>query len=144
MPCYWSNWLTFMSRQWYQLSTQAAEQYHMSTHQRSSNRSVRLFLLSLLTHPSFWSFYFSRVWPVQMTEQPQELAVICQGRWQFQYLKIDTHISIFKTFIIDLIPLSYLLSCFFYLVLLLFLSCHFSANGPFSWLFSRKLSNIFR
>ena len=34
-----------------------------------------------------------------------------------------------------LIPLSYLLSCFFCLVLLLFLSCHFSANGPFSWLF---------
>ena len=43
----------------------------------------------------------------------------------------------------DLIPLSYLLSCFFCPVLLLFLSCHFSANGPFSWLFSRKLSNIF-
>ena len=41
-----------------------------------------------------------------------------------------------------LIPLSYLLSCFFCLVLLLFLSCHFSANGPF-WLFSRKLINIF-
>ena len=40
-----------------------------------------------------------------------------------------------------LIPLSYLLSCFFCLVLLLFLSCHFSANGPFSWLFSWKLSN---
>ena len=31
-----------------------------------------------------------------------------------------------------LIPLSYLLSCFFWLVLLLFLSCHFSVNGPFS------------
>ena len=27
--------------------------------------------------------------------------------------------------------------------LLLFLSCHFSANGPFSSLFSRKFSNIF-
>ena len=38
-----------------------------------------------------------------------------------------------------LIPLSYLLSCFFCLVLLLFLSCHFSANGSFSWLFSKKL-----
>ena len=37
------------------------------------------------------------------------------------------------------------ISChvFFCLVLLLFLPCHFSANGPFSWLFSRKLSNIF-
>ena len=33
---------------------------------------------------------------------------------------------------------------FFCLVLLLFLSCHFSANGPFSWLFSRKFSNISR
>ena len=46
-----------------------------------------------------------------------------------------------------LLPLSYLLSCFFFspcLVLLLFLSCHFSANGPFSWLSSRKLSNICR
>ena len=44
-----------------------------------------------------------------------------------------------------LIPLSYLLSCFFFscLVILLFLSCHFSANGLLSWLFSRKLSNIF-
>ena len=30
------------------------------------------------------------------------------------------------------------------LLLLLFLSCHFSANGPFAWLFSRKLSNSFR
>ena len=38
-----------------------------------------------------------------------------------------------------LIPLSYLLPCFFCLVLLLFLSCHFSDNGLFSWLFSRKL-----
>ena len=37
------------------------------------------------------------------------------------------------------IPISCLL--FF---LLLFLSCHFSANGPFSWLFSRKLSNVFQ
>ena len=44
-----------------------------------------------------------------------------------------------------LILLSYRLSCFFCLVLLLFLSCHFSANGPFSRLFfSRKLSNTFR
>jgi len=42
------------------------------------------------------------------------------------------------------IPLSYLLSCFLCLDLLLFLSCHFSANGPFSGLFSRKLSNIFQ
>ena len=58
------------------------------------------------------------------------------------------------------IPLSYLLSflslslsLFFFfffflnpLVLLLFLSCHFSANGPFSWIFflSGKLSNMFR
>ena len=33
---------------------------------------------------------------------------------------------------------------FFCLVLLFFLSCHFSANGPFFWLFSRKFSNIFR
>ena len=32
-----------------------------------------------------------------------------------------------------LIPLSCLLSCFLCLVLLLFLSCHFSANGPFSF-----------
>ena len=32
---------------------------------------------------------------------------------------------------------------FFCLFLLLFLSCHFSANGPLSWVFSRKLSNIF-
>ena len=39
-------------------------------------------------------------------------------------------------------PLSYLHSCLFWLVLL-FLSCNFSANGPFTWLFSRKLSNIF-
>ena len=31
-----------------------------------------------------------------------------------------------------LIPLSYLLACFFCLILLLFLSCHFSVNGPFS------------
>ena len=39
-----------------------------------------------------------------------------------------------------LIPLSYLLSCFFLpIVLLLFLSCHCFANGPFSCLFSRKL-----
>ena len=41
-----------------------------------------------------------------------------------------------------LIPLSYLLSCFFCLVFLLFLSCQFSANGPFSWFllfFYRKL-----
>ena len=38
-----------------------------------------------------------------------------------------------------LIPLSYLISCCFCLVLLLFLSCHCSANGPFSCLFSRKL-----
>jgi len=30
---------------------------------------------------------------------------------------------------------------FFCQVLMLFLSCHFSANGPFFWLFSRKLSN---
>ena len=30
-----------------------------------------------------------------------------------------------------LVPLSYLLSYFFCLVFLLFLSCHFSANGPF-------------
>ena len=40
-----------------------------------------------------------------------------------------------------LISFSYLLSCvcvFFCLVLLLFLSCHFSANGPFSWLFFQK------
>ena len=34
------------------------------------------------------------------------------------------------------------ISCFFCLVLLLCLSCHFYANGPFSWLISRKLSNI--
>ena len=33
---------------------------------------------------------------------------------------------------------------FFCLVLLLLLFCHFSANGPFSWLFPKKLSNIFR
>ena len=31
---------------------------------------------------------------------------------------------------------------FFCLVLLLFLSCHFPANGPFSWLFSRKLKHF--
>ena len=31
---------------------------------------------------------------------------------------------------------------FFCLVLLLFLSCHFSADGPFSWLFSRKLKYL--
>ena len=43
-----------------------------------------------------------------------------------------------------LIPLSYLLTCFFCLVLLLFLSCHVSANGPFSWIFSPENSNIFR
>ena len=42
-----------------------------------------------------------------------------------------------------LIPLSYLLSCFFCLVLLLFLSCHFSANGPFSWLFFQKTLKYF-
>ena len=41
-----------------------------------------------------------------------------------------------------LIPVSYLLSCFFCLVLL-FLSCHFSAKRPFSWLFSRKLKYFF-
>ena len=41
-----------------------------------------------------------------------------------------------------LIPLSYLLSCFFFLVLLLFLSCNFSANGPFCWLFPEN-SQIF-
>ena len=33
-------------------------------------------------------------------------------------------------------------SCFFCLVLLLFLSCHFSANGPFSWLFQKTLRYI--
>ena len=32
---------------------------------------------------------------------------------------------------------------FFCLVLLLFLSCHFSANGPFSWLFPPENSQIF-
>ena len=42
-----------------------------------------------------------------------------------------------------LISLSYLLSCFFCLVILLFLSCHFSANSPFSWLFSPENSQIF-
>ena len=38
-----------------------------------------------------------------------------------------------------LIPLSYLLSCFSALVLFLFLSCHFSAHGPFSYLLSMSL-----
>ena len=33
---------------------------------------------------------------------------------------------------------------FFFLVLLLFLSSHFSAANPFSWHFSSKFSNIFR
>ena len=32
----------------------------------------------------------------------------------------------------QLIPLSYILSYFFSLILLLFLSCRFSANGPFT------------
>ena len=38
-----------------------------------------------------------------------------------------------------LIPLSYLLSCFSLTLSVL----SFSANGPFSWLFSRKFSNLF-
>ena len=42
-----------------------------------------------------------------------------------------------------LIPLSYLLSCYFCLILLLFLSCHFSANGPVSWLFPQKTLKYF-
>ena len=44
-----------------------------------------------------------------------------------------------------LISLSYLLSCFVFscLVLLLFLSCHFSANGSFSWLFFQKTFKYF-
>ena len=37
-----------------------------------------------------------------------------------------------------------LLSCFYCLVLLLFLFCHFSANGPFSWIFFQKIQSIFR
>ena len=41
-------------------------------------------------------------------------------------------------------PFLSLLSWFFCLVLLLFLSCHFSASGPFSRLFSRKFWNRFR
>ena len=32
---------------------------------------------------------------------------------------------------------------FFCLVLILFLSCHISANGPFSWLFSQKIVSHF-
>ena len=44
-----------------------------------------------------------------------------------------------------LIPPFYLFNYFFCLVLLLFLSCHFSANGPFPILcFSPENSNIFR
>ena len=43
-----------------------------------------------------------------------------------------------------LIPLSYLLSCFFFcLVLLRLLSCHFCANGPFSWPFLQKTLKYF-
>ena len=34
-------------------------------------------------------------------------------------------------------------SCFFCLVFLLFLSCHFSANGPLFWLFSKKTQIFF-
>ena len=42
-----------------------------------------------------------------------------------------------------LIPLSYLLSCCFCLILLLFLSCNFSANGALSLLFPPENSQIF-
>ena len=41
-----------------------------------------------------------------------------------------------------LIPLSYLLTCFFCLDLLPFLSCHFSANDLFSWVFFPENSQI--
>ena len=54
-------------------------------------------------------------------------------------------LSFDSPFLSPLFFLSFFLFFFFCLVLLYFLSCHFSANGPFSWLFflSKNLSNIF-
>ena len=46
----------------------------------------------------------------------------------------------FRAVIWFLFPISSLV--FFCLILLLFLSCHFSANGPFSWLFFPENSQI--
>lgn len=44
-----------------------------------------------------------------------------------------------------LTPHSYLLSCFCCVVVLLFLSCHFSVNGSFSWLlFCKKKKKILK